>query len=201
MPLKTITLPLILCTTLTYAHDIPIRPAEQKDIPGMLTLSSTVLEEYFKPTIRAGCPQLAHDETLCNEFFNEADNAYHAILTQVASEQNHDNYHILIASKSKNPDNILGLCLFKQETDSIHIAYLIVAQESRGKGIGKALLDHTISAYPEVYKYTLATLAAQSNAQTQAFYERYGFTTNKELITLDERIPHAHIIYELNLKK
>ncbi len=199
--LKTITLSFILCITITHAHDTSIRFAEQQDIPGILTLSSTVLEEYFKPTIRTGYPQFAHNKTLCNEFFNEADNAYKTALTQVANKEKHENCHILIASEQKDPDNILGLCLFKKESDCIHIEYLIVSQESRGKGIGKALLDYTLSTYPEIYRYTLATLAAQSNAQTQAFYERYGFTSTKELITLDERLPHAHIIYELNSKK
>lgn len=201
MLLKTITLSCILSITITQAHDISIRFAEQQDIPGMLTLSSTVIKEYFQPTIRAGCPEFAHNATLSNDFFNDADNAYQKILTQAATEQNHDAGRIVIASKDKNPDNILGLCLFKKENNSIHFEYLIVAQKSRGKGIGKALLDHTITMHPEIHTYTLATLAAHSNARTQAFYERYGFTSTKQLITLDKRLPHAHIIYELNTKK
>src|SRR5260221_5254783 len=152
MRLKPIILGLTLCITFAQAHNISIRFAEQKDIPNMLNLSSTVIEEYFKPTIRSGYPHcFAHNETLSNEFFEEADNAYQTALTQVANGQGDDSCHILIASKDKSPDKILGLCLFKTENDSIHIDYLIVSQESRGKGIGKALLDHTVSMHPETH--------------------------------------------------
>jgi ribosomal protein S18 acetylase RimI-like enzyme len=202
MKLKSIILSLTLCITFAQAHDISIRFAEHKDIPGILDLSKTVIEEYFKPTIRKGYPHyFDHNEMLFNEFFDEAINAHQTMLTHVVNEQDNSTWRILIAAENNTSDKILGLCLSKKEGDSVHIEYLIVAQESRSKGIGKALLDQTILTYPEVHTYTLATIAAQSNERTQAFYERYGFTSNKELITLDKRIPNAHIIYELNIKK
>lgn len=199
--LKIVLLTAALYATPTQSTDVSIQFAQQKDIPALTAIHQEVRNEFFKPTMATGYPEyFAHNTEFLDECFNEVD----GLLAELFKESTNDtdnNMHILIATDNEEPNKILGLCAFKKaEADSIFIDYLIVSQPSRGKGIGKALLNNALSTYKDINSCSLATLA-NNNAAVHAFYERCGFTSTKELCTALERVPNTHIMYQLNIKK
>lgn len=201
MKLKAIIIIAALSTTFVHTSEISIKNAEQKDIPALIALNKEVMDEYFKSAVITGYPDspIAQNPELLNDFLNQFTNRYEPIFHNITNENNND-YHVLIASNKKDQEKILGLCIFrKEEKNSLYIQYIIVSQQSRGKGIGKALLDNALSFHDDITSCTLKTFA-HGNDATRAFYEKYGFI-KKELCTLDERMPNGDIIYELNLKK
>lgn len=202
MNLKIIAITIALYAASAQSIGVSVQFAQKKDIPAILNLNKKVIDEYFKPTIIAGYPDLllAQDTEFLNQFCNDWNNMFETLTSAATSEEKNKNQLMLIAADDKNPDEVLGLCAFEKKENSIFIHYLIVSQQSRGKGIGKALLDTTLSSYKNINSCQLRTLA-NANESTQAFYEHYGFTSTKKLCTLDERLPNAHIAYELNIKK
>lgn len=190
----------VLHTTFTYADKIFIQPAQQKHIPEIVALDKEVVDEFYVPTMIAGYPELfAHNKELLDTV-NDTWNEHIALLLKNGtSNENNNNQHILIASDEKEPDKILGFCLFTKQEDYIHIQHLIIVKQARGKGIGTKLLDNALSTYKDIHICNVETLARNNDA-TRAFYEKYGFK-EKEFCTLDERMPNGSIVYELHLKK
>ena len=200
MKLKIIALLTVLSTTLSsYTNTISIKFAEQHHIPTLIALNEELLDEYFGPTLVAGYPEyFSYDTPLLYEF-REGWNYMFQIILEEGIDQLND-HHILIASDDENPDNIIGLCAFAKEDNSIHLEYLIVSQKLRNKGVGKMLLDTALTMYDDVTTCWLETIA-KANEKTHAFYERYGFTSTKETHSLIECAPNTHIYYTLDIKK
>jgi len=188
-----------LYITLIHTSEISIRFSQPHDIPALCALNENVLDEYFGPTLITGYPEyFANNEPLLLQFNDSWNEMFKTLLNEGIN--NLDNHHILVASHNEDPNNIIGLCAFTKENDSIYLQYLIVSEKSRGQGTGKKLLDNALSMYPDVRTCWLETIA-NANEKTHAFYERYGFTTTKELYTLVEYVPNTHIIYTLNINK
>ena len=196
---------IIIITTLytpyiIHSSEISIKTAQKKDIPAILALDKKVINEFFKPTMMQGYPNsFDNNPELVDTFCNEWNKYLNELLSKVTDDKSNNNY-ILLASDTKKSDKIIGLCIFNIENKKMFIDYLIVSQKSRGKGIGKALLDDALASHKDMETCALDTLAHNNNA-TQQFYERYGFTSTKEPITLMESIQNTHIRYTLQLKK
>jgi GNAT superfamily N-acetyltransferase len=197
---------LTLYTTLFIASatcsEIAIKSATNNDLDALTTLTREVIFEYFKPIIIKGYPEspIAQNEPLLDNFLNEYIALYTAEFKKTLESPDIQENNLLIATDPYNSNKVQALCLFKTNNQQIHIDWLIVAKEFRGKGIGKKLLDIAISTNDDAIQCELETLA-YANEKTHAFYEKYGFTSTKELITIDPRTPNTHIRYTLQIKK
>lgn len=184
------------------SHEIVISHIQQKDVPAIITLHKQVSDEYFRPAMLAGYldnPLVQNPETL-NKFFNGIDVFIELFSTKAINDTGHNKDCILIASNKEKTDSPLGFCAFIKEESSIFILYLLVSQQARGEGIGKALINSALSMYKDIVVCRLVTLA-YGNESTHMFYERLGFTSTKELCTAVECIPNTHIMYQLDIKK
>lgn len=188
-----------LCSAHISSNEFSIKSAEQKDIPALISLNEELLDEYFGPTLVAGYPEyFSYDEPLLYEFRNGWNYMFEYILEKGINHS--ENSHILVVSDNNNPDTIIGLCAFAKEENTIHLEYLIVSQKMRNKGIGKMLLNASLTLYDDVTTCWLETIA-NANENTHAFYERYGFKSTKEPHALVEGAPSTHIYYTLNIRK
>jgi len=183
-------------------NDIFIRFAQEEHMPALKALSNEVVNEFFKPTMIVGCPDnpFIQNPEVLNEFFNEINVLWFEFLEKATSDIDNNDDRILIASNNEEPNKILGLCAFTKEEDCLFIQYLIVSQQARGKGIGRALAKNTLSTYKDITSCKFETLA-YGNEAIHALYERYGCTSLKELRTTVECIPNTHIMYQLDIKK
>lgn len=202
--MKKLTLIISFCFVFTLgamekeANELFIGMAQKEHISALTALSDEVIEEFFKPVMYKEYADRPTESL--DAFFSAADNFFKEFFIKATSnvENNHD--HVVIASTNKEPEKLLGLCAFEKQEDLIFIDYLIVSQKLRGKGIGKALLHKALSTYGDISSCKLVTLA-RGNEATQAFYEKFGFTSTKELCDAHESLPKTHFMYQLDIKK
>jgi ribosomal protein S18 acetylase RimI-like enzyme len=87
-----------------------------------------------------------------------------------------------------DPGAVVGICGFcpdKYDTPNVVWgSWFYVAQEHRGRGIGRMLLRHTLCAVQKlgVAKLYLDTSNEPKYARAVAMYERYGFKTEGVLV-------------------
>lgn len=172
--------------------------AQEKHIPELTALSDEVIEEFFKPVMYKEYTDYPTESI--DAFFSAADSFFKEFFIKATSNVENNNDHVVIASSNQEPDKLLGLCAFEKNEDFIFIDYLIVSQQLRGKGLGKALLHKALSTYKDINSCKLVTLA-RGNEATQAFYEKLGFTSTKELCDAHESLPKTHFMYQLDIKK
>jgi len=180
------------------SHELFIDFAQEKHIPAITTLSDEVWDDFFKPTMIREYSD--YPPEAIQEFFDTADIVFEELFKKATSNIENNKDRIVIASTNKESDNLLGLCAFTKQENLLFINYLIVSQQLRGKGIGKALLSKALSTYNDVTVCKLVTLA-RGNSATQAFYEKLGFTSTKELCGGLPCMPNTHFLYELAIKK
>jgi len=196
----------LLCSTLftlsSYCSQITIRKAEQNDLPVINKLDHKVMFEHFKPTIIAGYAAfpIAQDEQLLDSFLNEYIALRKASFSQAINKTDNANLNLCVASDSQKTEKIRGLCVYEKKDKQLYIHHIVVAQKFRGQGIGTLLLTHAIATHNDITSCELDTLA-YANEKVHHFYEKYGFTSTKELVTIDPRTPNTHIRYCLDLKK
>lgn len=181
-----------------HPHEFSIGFAQEKHIPALKALSEEVTDEFFKPTMIREYSDYPPESL--HTFFNELDRAVEELFRKATSNLDNSDDHIVIASHNEDPDKILGLCAFTKKENLLFVQYLIVSQQLRGKGIGKALLNKVLSIYEDLTVCGLVTLA-RGNAAAHAFYEHLGFTSTKELCAALECMPNTHIMYQLDIKK
>ncbi len=180
------------------SNELFIDFAQEKHIPALTALSNEVLDDFFKPTMIREYSD--YPPEAIQEFFDTADIIFEELFKKATSTIENNKDRILIASTNKESDNLLGLCAFKKQGSLLFIDYLIVSQQLRGKGIGKTLLAKALSTYNDVKLCQLVTFA-RGNEATQAFYEKLGFTSTKELCGGLPCMPNTHFLYELAIKK
>lgn len=171
-------------------------------MPALIALSEEVVNEFFKPTMIAGYPDnlSIQNPEILDQFFNEVDTFWQDFSRKATNNIENNNDRILIASHNAEPDKILGLCAFIKKENCLDIEYLIVSQQARGKGIGKALAMKALAIYEDITVCKFATLAKGNDAM-QALYERYGCKSTKEVCTALKSIPNTHFMYQLDIKK
>jgi GNAT superfamily N-acetyltransferase len=175
-----------------------IKSAQEEHITAIQSLNEEVLDDFFKPTM---IREYSNDNSIesLNLFFGKFDTFFESFIEKATQNDDQNNEHILIASSKEDPDKIVGLCAFTKEENSIFIEYLIVSSKLRGKGIGKDLLKKALLTFDDIASCKLHTLA-RGNDAVHAFYEHLGFTSTKELCSMDECLPNSHILYQLDRK-
>lgn len=179
-------------------HRIVINKPQSHHIPAMIDLSNQVIVDFFKPTMHKAFPE--YDKEVIESFFDGVPDFFDDFFKKVTADTENNNYVALIASDAQEPDAIIGLCTFIKQNKCLYLEYLIISQQLRGKGIGKALVSKALSMYNDITECELVTFA-RNNEGTQKFYEKLGFTTTRELYTIKECMSDTHIKYHLAIAK
>ncbi len=127
-----------------------VRLARRDDLGGFLTLAAQV-EVWFGPMVD--------------------DPGFHA-----AVSRHIDRGMALIAEDS----DVLGGLLFGAKPPKYHVHWLVIAEQARGRGVGRALMDDAVSRFvrrPGVMEVVTfgADHPGATSSGARAFYERLGF--------------------------
>ena len=132
-----------------------VRVAQERDLPGFLGLAAQV-EHWFGPMVDdPGFSQAVLD----------------AVRRATA----------LVAEEREQPSELLGALLFGSTAPVHHIHWLVVAEQARGRGVGRALLADAIHRFVhapgtiEVVTFGPDHPGATTSG-ARAFYESLGFT-------------------------
>jgi len=182
-------------------NKILIGSVQEKHVHALTSFNREIINNFFKPLMLVEHPDnpFAQNPHLLDNFFVNLNIGFARRLEEAVSNRGNINAHIVIALDHENLDKILGFCAFTKREDCIYVNFIAVAEQVRGKGVGKALLNAALSTYNDISSCQLKTFAF-GNEATRAFYERFGFT-NRGLATLVEGAPNTHIMYQLDIKK
>ena len=129
-----------------------VRLARRQDIPGLLHLASQV-EQWFGPMVD--------------------DRGFHAALN--------DHIRRDLALVAGTGEGILGGLLFGGSAPVYHVHWLVIAEQARGTGLGRALMDEAVLRFVtapgtlEVVTFGADHPGAVASG-ARVFYERLGFT-------------------------
>jgi len=74
-----------------------------------------------------------------------------------------------------NEENPIGYLVCKLESDKLYISKIYLKAETRGKGLGKFLLNHAKKLAKQNQKKSIYLNVNKYNSDSIAFYERNGF--------------------------
>ncbi|MEU9882981.1 GNAT family N-acetyltransferase [Streptomyces phaeochromogenes] len=130
-----------------------VRPAQERDLPGFLALAAQV-EHWFGPMVE-------------DPGFHDAVNSH---IRQSTA---------LVAASTGS--GLLGGLLFGAKAPVFHVDWLVVSEEGRGRGVGRALMDEASRRFVrgpgsiEVVTFGADHPGAVSSG-ARVFYESLGFT-------------------------
>ncbi|MFJ9850047.1 GNAT family N-acetyltransferase [Streptomyces sp. NPDC101150] len=132
-----------------------VRPAREADVPGILALAAQV-EHRFGPLTEDPGFRAAIDRHLCRST-------------------------ALLATAPGRPHPLGGLLFSAKEDATYHVRWLVVAEDARGRGVGRALMTDAVRRFvrgPGTIE--AVTFGADHPGAVvggaRAFYERLGFT-------------------------
>ena len=83
---------------------------------------------------------------------------------------------------------LIGVIMSGHDGRRGFIHHTTVRDEYRGKGIGKELVDSALAALEKEGIHKVALVAFEKNALGNAFWEKVGFTTRKDLVYRNKNI-------------
>lgn len=171
----------LLCVPFVQADEIGIRSAQPEDLPILAGLSKQAINEHFRSVIIRGYPDspIAQNSGLLDEYLNAFSECYNDLFDQKQNVLRQADLRLLVAVDQQEPENILGFCFSHKEDVQVHIGLLLIDKDHRNRGIGGALLTHTINSYKDITSCALRTFS-HGNEDAQIFYEKYGFTSDKK---------------------
>jgi GNAT superfamily N-acetyltransferase len=133
-----------------------VRLAEERDFPGFLGLAAQV-ECWFGPMVE--------------------DPGFHDIVRK------HVRRSTAIVAVSSGPD-LLGGLLFAAKAPTYHVRWLVVSEQSRGTGVGRALMAEAMRRFVRAPgTVEVVTFGADhpgaSVSGARVFYERLGFVPSE----------------------
>jgi ribosomal protein S18 acetylase RimI-like enzyme len=163
------------------AEEIIIRSAQSKDLSILALLNKQIIKEDFGAIITSGYPNspIAQNPVLLDEYLNTMHECYSDLFNEEENLLQNTNLRLLVAVDQQKPENILGFCFSHQEDVQVYIRLLLIDKNYRNKGVGGALLTQTIKSYNGITSCALRTFS-HGNEGTRAFYEKYGFTSDKK---------------------
>jgi len=170
-----------LCMVFVQADEIGIRSAQPEDLPILARLSKQVINEHFAAVITKGYPDspIAQNPVLLDEYLNAFSECYDDLFDQKQNVLQQADLRLLVAVDQQEQENILGFCFSHKEDVQAYIGLLLIDKKHRNRGIGSALLTHTINSYKGVTSCALK-MFSHGDEGTQAFYEKQGFTSDKK---------------------
>ncbi|MEV5077883.1 GNAT family N-acetyltransferase [Streptomyces sp. NPDC056159] len=132
-----------------------VRLAEEQDFPGLLSLAAQV-EHWFGPMVEdAGFHGAVHEH----------------IRRSTA---------LVAASEGSSGPDLLGGLLFGVKEPTHHVDWLVISEQARGKGVGRALMADAMRRWVRgPARIEVVTFGADhpgaSASGARVFYERLGF--------------------------
>lgn len=161
---------------------ITFRFATKEDLSQLASLDRKIWFEHFKPLfLEHHSSPLADNADVIIE--HELANNALQFLQCIAQENGH---HLLVAC---DHDTIVGFIEFHKEESVNYIALLLVAQEYRGKNIGKALIQASIDVCDDMQLCSLVVL--DNNASARRFYASQGFIESVMPEWVRNKLPHG----------
>lgn len=97
-------------------------------------------------------------------------------------------------------DEAIGYLVCEIEESKVHLSKLYLKQKSRGKGLGKLLIDRTIELTQIHQKNLIYLNVNKNNIHSIAFYERMGFYKAREgVFDIGNGFVMDDFIYELEV--
>ncbi len=149
---------------------ISIRPAEDRDIPGVLRLLVQVnmVHHTIRPDLFNGPATKYTEEELKAIFRDEKTPVF-----VCADESGQVLAHCFCSMKQFIGHNI------RTDVKTLHIDDLCVDENHRGKHIGKAMFDHVLDFARASGCYNITLNVWEGNLSAKAFYERQGMAFQK----------------------
>lgn len=89
---------------------------------------------------------------------------------------------------AEQEDRIVGVIMSGHDGRRGYIYHTTVAEEMRGSGIGKALVDAAMEALKEEGIHKVALVAFERNTDGNGFWEHIGFTERNDLVYRNKTI-------------
>lgn len=144
-------------------------------------LASRNLARHIRQATGADLPQLeeiarqSHRNTRFFKDFmfnpNKAAELYALWVRRDFSKQ-----HVMVAGAAENPSKVLGFISFGQQDETVgRISLLAVSPESRGMGLGRALVDRALNWFFSQKIFTIRVITQGSNVPALRLYEGRDF--------------------------
>lgn len=88
-------------------------------------------------------------------------------------------------------EQLLAYCRLIPTTELVKLGRVVVAQNARGQGLGRQLVEEALTACASHYPKT--PIYAQAQAHLEAFYQSLGFEATSDAY-LEDGIPHIDMI-------
>jgi ribosomal protein S18 acetylase RimI-like enzyme len=140
-----------------------IRDASPHDRSFVLDLASRLVDGFEPPSHRSRPELIEGDRRALEAWFDNPSKAGEAMF---------------IAELDGTPAGcayLVTLIDYFREHPHAHLSVLAVSKEAEGKGVGSALLDHSIAWAKERNSDRLTLSALVTNARARSLYERRGF--------------------------
>lgn len=187
--------------------EIIIRPAELKDLPFLAALSKKIINEDFREILINGYPTspVAQNPHVLETYLTNMTAAFGTIFEPKQLYDTRQRLFVAVQEKG-NKSVIAGFCFSQQiSKNQAYIRYIFVDSNYRHQGIGNILLTATLDSYPTISSCELRTFA-HGNDTVHAFYEKYGFISDKIPAPLQRQYSEysdtiTFILYHLDIKK
>ncbi len=186
--------------------EITIRLAEPEDLPLLATLSKQIINEHFREVLINGYPTspVVQNPEILSTYLANMTTAFESIFEE--KQLRDTSQRLFVAIQQKNEPTIVGFCFSQQISENqAYIRYIVVDKNYRHQGVGKDLLTATLSSYPHITSCELRTFA-YANDRVQAFYEKYGFVSDKIPAPLQNKHSEysdtiTFILYHLDIER
>ncbi len=174
---------------------IIIRALQIEDLASILELDRAVTFEFFKPLYTQHYAHLpiGKDPDRYLELELEKDRQLFHQLTKTPMESMR-----LYGAWNPEIKACIGLILFHNDADEVHIDCLLVAKEYRRLSIGKRLLNQAVTAFKNSKSCIVYPLKF-GNDETLKFYQSYGFV-NVEDVPHEKKNSYGISYHEMYFK-
>ncbi len=141
-----------------------MREIQSNEIEKLYECLESLTEHHNKVSLnhKGTYPTRAH-EVVLNEFANQVTSGYSKIA--VAEEKG----------------RIVGFCKIDLNKACGYLAYLVVIEEYRNKGIGQALMSWAMDSFRKANIHTIDVKVVAGNEAIH-LYEKYGFQLNAQIL-------------------
>ncbi|WP_220751736.1 GNAT family N-acetyltransferase [Apilactobacillus xinyiensis] len=105
--------------------------------------------------------------------------------------------HVALHLWAEDDGELLAYARMYKENDYISFGRVLTASQARGKGLGKALVEHILKNIQLHYDNPIVIINAQ--ADKELFYEKFGFKADGDVFT-HHHTPHIKMTLDLNKK-
>jgi len=174
---------------------IKIKPAKKDDIPALCKLNRSVEFEYFKPLYQKGYQHFSGTKNLDERLEKELKQN-----KQWFKQSIHNNNDTTIyVAQDKQKNRLTGMiAVYQNNKKTLEIVLLLVEENYRKLGIGRALINYAIKQFPHISTCIVYPLK-YANQKTLQFYKSVGF--KEHTIPKEYKKEDLYVFYKKKLRK